>query len=66
MIIASVRLSRAAGTQGSLAKVLLAGASQDCNHGLVWSSLLWSASGVTSGTACRLLPMSTGCHSFGE
>ena len=37
MIIASVRLSRAAGTQGSLAKVLLAGASQDRNHGLVWS-----------------------------
>lgn len=37
MIITKVRLSRAAGVQGSLAKVLLAGASSDRGHGLVWS-----------------------------
>jgi CRISPR system Cascade subunit CasE len=37
MIITKVRLSRRAGTQGSLAKVLLTGAAQDQSHGLVWS-----------------------------
>lgn len=37
MIITRARLSRAAGTQGSLAKVLLAGAGADRGHGLVWS-----------------------------
>ncbi len=37
MIITRARLSRAAGTQGSLAKVLLEGAAGDRNHGLVWS-----------------------------
>jgi CRISPR system Cascade subunit CasE len=37
MIITRARLSRAAGTQGSLATVLLAGAIGDRNHGLVWS-----------------------------
>lgn len=37
MIITRARLSRAAGTQGSLATVLLVGAIGDRNHGLVWS-----------------------------
>lgn len=37
MIISKASLSRAPGTQGSLAKVLLAGAHGDLNHGLVWS-----------------------------
>jgi CRISPR system Cascade subunit CasE len=37
MMITKARLSRAAGTQGSLAKVLLDGAAGDRNHGLVWS-----------------------------
>ncbi len=37
MIITRARLSRAAGTQGSLAKVLLDSAGADRSHGLVWS-----------------------------
>jgi CRISPR system Cascade subunit CasE len=37
MIITKARLSRTAGTQGSLAKFLLAGAVRDRNHGLIWS-----------------------------
>lgn len=37
MIITKAHLSRAAGTQGSLAKVLLSGGNGDRNHGLVWS-----------------------------
>jgi len=37
MIISKASLSRAPGTQGSLAKVLLAGGHGDRNHGLVWS-----------------------------
>lgn len=37
MMITRAHLSRAAGTQGSLAKVLLEGAAGDRNHGLVWS-----------------------------
>lgn len=37
MMITRARLSRTAGAQGSLAKVLLEGAVGDRNHGLVWS-----------------------------
>ncbi len=37
MMISKVRLSRKAGTQGSLAKVLSAGANADRGHGLVWA-----------------------------
>lgn len=37
MIISKASLSRTPGTQGSLAKVLLAGARGDRNHALVWS-----------------------------
>ena len=37
MIIAKGRLNRSPGTQGSLAKVLMAGASGDQSHGLVWT-----------------------------
>lgn len=37
MILSKAKLSRAAGTQGSLAKVLLSGTQGDRSHGLVWS-----------------------------
>lgn len=37
MIISKAELSRAPGTQGSLAKVLLSGTQGDRSHGLVWS-----------------------------
>jgi CRISPR system Cascade subunit CasE len=45
MIITKARLSRAPGTQGSLAKVLLAGTQGDRNHGLVWSLFSGPADG---------------------
>jgi CRISPR system Cascade subunit CasE len=46
MIITKARLSRAPGTQGSLAKVLLAGTQGDRNHGLVWSLFSGPAEGA--------------------
>jgi CRISPR system Cascade subunit CasE len=45
MIITKAKLSRAPGTQGSLAKVLLAGTQGDRNHGLVWSLFSGPAEG---------------------